>query len=172
MDLNRRILAGADTATAGDKGKIIAAASGTWTLAFEPAATLGVGWWCYVTNEGSGVITLNPDGAETIDGSATVALEAGGTRLVSCDGVSALRTSFGLVAEKVKGPTSATDNAIARFDGTTGKVVQNSVVTIDDAGAVSGLRIGTHSLIGGETVTGYLEIVDAGGTVRKLAVVS
>jgi len=32
----------------------------------------------------------------------------------------------------VVGPASATDNAIARFDGTTGKLIQNSAVTIDD----------------------------------------
>lgn len=30
------------------------------------------------------------------------------------------------------GPSSSTDNAVARFDGTTGKVVQNSAVTIAD----------------------------------------
>jgi len=34
----------------------------------------------------------------------------------------------------VVGPASATDNAIARFDSTTGKLIQNSTVTIDDAG--------------------------------------
>lgn len=34
------------------------------------------------------------------------------------------------------GPSSSTDNAIARFDGTTGKLVQNSGVIIDDAGRV------------------------------------
>ena len=32
----------------------------------------------------------------------------------------------------VDGPASATDNAIVRFDGTTGKLVQNSAVTIAD----------------------------------------
>jgi hypothetical protein len=32
----------------------------------------------------------------------------------------------------VYGPASATDNAVARFDGTTGKIIQNSVVTIAD----------------------------------------
>src|SRR5690606_12350773 len=37
----------------------------------------------------------------------------------------------------VTGPASSTDNAIARFDGTTGKVVQNSNVTIDDSGFVT-----------------------------------
>lgn len=34
----------------------------------------------------------------------------------------------------VVGPASATDNAIARFDSTTGKLIQNSAVTIDDTG--------------------------------------
>jgi hypothetical protein len=32
----------------------------------------------------------------------------------------------------VVGPASATDNAVARFDGTTGKLIQNSAVTIAD----------------------------------------
>lgn len=34
----------------------------------------------------------------------------------------------------VVGPASATDNAIARFDATTGKLIQNSGLTIDDGG--------------------------------------
>jgi hypothetical protein len=44
----------------------------------------------------------------------------------------------------VVGPASATDNAVARFDGTTGKLIQNSVVTIaDSTGDMSG--VGTLS---------------------------
>jgi hypothetical protein len=39
----------------------------------------------------------------------------------------------------VVGPSSATDNAIARFDTTTGKLIQNSVVTIGDTGATTGI---------------------------------
>ena len=39
----------------------------------------------------------------------------------------------------VVGPSSATDNAIARFDTTTGKLIQNSVVTVGDTGAVTGV---------------------------------
>ena len=38
----------------------------------------------------------------------------------------------------VVGPASSTDNAIARFDTTTGKLLQNSVVLVDDTGAVTG----------------------------------
>jgi hypothetical protein len=37
----------------------------------------------------------------------------------------------------VTGPASATDNALARFDGTTGKVVQNSTATLTDSGTLT-----------------------------------
>ena len=36
----------------------------------------------------------------------------------------------------VQGPASATDNAVARFNTTTGKLIQNSSVSIDDSGNV------------------------------------
>jgi len=39
----------------------------------------------------------------------------------------------------VVGPASATDNAVARFDATTGKLIQNSAVTISDTGDVAGV---------------------------------
>ena len=44
-------------------------------------------------------------------------------------------TSLGYVT----GPASSTDNAIARFDGTSGKIVKDSVVTISDTGATTGV---------------------------------
>jgi hypothetical protein len=37
----------------------------------------------------------------------------------------------------VVGPASATDNALARFDGTTGKLLQNSTVIVTDAGEMT-----------------------------------
>lgn len=37
----------------------------------------------------------------------------------------------------VAGPASSTDNAVTRFDSTTGKIIQNSPVTIDDNGSVN-----------------------------------
>lgn len=64
-------------------------------------------------------------------------------------------------ASKVTGPSSATDNALVRFDGTTGKLVQNSLITLADAGNFNfpdgvkqifnpdgtnaGLNVGTHT---------------------------
>lgn len=40
----------------------------------------------------------------------------------------------------VVGPTGATDNAVARFDTTTGKLIQNSLVIIGDTGSVTGVN--------------------------------
>jgi hypothetical protein len=42
---------------------------------------------------------------------------------------------------KVTGPASATDNALARFDATTGKLVQNSGVTLDDSQNLTGVNV-------------------------------
>lgn len=51
----------------------------------------------------------------------------------------------------VVGPASATDNAVVRFDSTTGKLVQNSVVTIaDTSGNMAGVgTLNTHTIPGG-----------------------
>jgi hypothetical protein len=43
----------------------------------------------------------------------------------------------GAGAADVVGPASSTDNAVARFDSTTGKLLQNSLATVDDSGSVN-----------------------------------
>ena len=43
----------------------------------------------------------------------------------------------------VAGPASATDNAVARFDATTGKLLQNSLVTVADNGAITAPVVGS-----------------------------
>lgn len=45
----------------------------------------------------------------------------------------------------VVGPASSTDNAIARFDTTTGKLLQNSAVTIDDDGRLKTVKTATFT---------------------------
>jgi hypothetical protein len=60
------------------------------------------------------------------DGTAGQALITDGNGVLSWSS-----SAFG----DVYGPASATDNAVARFDGTTGKLIQNSAVTIADDGA-------------------------------------
>ena len=57
---------------------------------------------------------------------------------------------------KVSGPSSATDNAVARFDGTTGKLIQNSNITVDDSGNLTysaGTANGVAYLNGSKVLT-------------------
>ena len=58
----------------------------------------------------------------------------------------------------VVGPASATDNALARFDTTTGKLLQNSPVIVSDAGAMTGVT--TYN---GVTVTDHNARHESGG---------
>ena len=67
----------------------------------------------------------------TGNGNKVLALNAGATDVEW--------TAAGAGAGDVVGPASSTDNAIARFDSTTGRLLQNSVVTVGDTGAVSGV---------------------------------
>jgi len=45
--------------------------------------------------------------------------------------------SAGSGSGDVVGPASATDNAIARYDSTTGKLIQDSLATVDDSGNIA-----------------------------------
>ena len=73
------------TAVAADRGRLLDC-TGTWTLAFTAAATLGNGFVIAVRNSGAGVITLDPSASELIDGAATLALNPGDTCFVVCNG--------------------------------------------------------------------------------------
>jgi hypothetical protein len=57
----------------------------------------------------------------------------------------------------VVGPASATDNAVVRFDGTTGKLIQNSTVTLSDTGVLTVPELSTTSI----TSTGNNPIIIA-----------
>jgi len=97
--------------------------------------------------------------------SDTLTLVAGSnitiTTDASTDSITINSTASG--SGDVVGPASATDNAIVRFDSTTGKLIQNSGITIADgaSGTLSGSNSGDVSLSGtpdyitisGQTIT-------------------
>lgn len=85
----------------------------------------------------------------TIDSSGNISLPASAT----VDGVDV--SSLSGVGGDVVGPPSATDNAIARYDLTTGKLLQSSSVVIDDSNRIGfGTTVPTHTVTLASTATG------------------
>lgn len=74
------------TVTTTDRGKLIDATTGTWTLSLPAAATAGAGFVIGVRNSGTGVITIDPNLSELVDGATTKALSGEAAVLVVCTG--------------------------------------------------------------------------------------
>lgn len=122
------------------------------------STNIGVGVQNNGTTVGNGFSVLNFVGAiiTKVDRKVTITLSGGGG------------------SGDVVGPASSTDNAIARFDGITGKLIQNSAATIADtsgnilAGTYNGNTIGAGTTSGTNTgdqiiVTPVNFTVDGGG---------
>ncbi|NDG03252.1 MAG: hypothetical protein EB119_08705 [Synechococcaceae bacterium WBB_34_004] len=120
---------------------------------------------------GAGAFTLqSPNIAGNLTLTAPAADGTNGQALVT-NGSGVL--SFATVGSgDVVGPASATDNAVVRFDGTTGKLVQNSAVTVADTtgditgGKFNGLTVttttGTLTITNGKTLAASNTLTLAG----------
>lgn len=76
-----------------DRAKLIDITSGTFSQTLTAAATLGDGWWCWIKNSGTGVVTLDPNGAETVNGAATLVFPSGTSTVLQCTGTAFFTTS-------------------------------------------------------------------------------
>jgi len=87
---------------------------------------------------GTGSITITSNEIQFLGGIAKIYSGTSGLTFADSTGTKTL-ASLATGGGDVTGPASSTDNAIARFDLTTGKIIQNSDVAIGDAsgGAVS-----------------------------------
>jgi len=106
------------------------------------------------------IVRNGSDSSVVVKGSATtgVTIPTGSDALVFWNG-----SDFEIAA--VAGPASSTDNAVVRYDGTTGKVVQNSSVTIDDSNNVAGVaQLSTSGSVGVGTAVGAETLVVAGNS--------
>lgn len=129
------------TAGLGDHQQVFICTN-TFTLALTAAATLGDGWSCCVRNDGIGVITIDPNSTEQIDGVTSIALNPGDSCTVYCNG-SAFKT--------IGRPTSSSDTGRIVFFGSstppTGWLKCNgaavSRTTYADLFAVIGTTFGT-----------------------------
>lgn len=106
----------------------------------QASASFPAGWWMLVQNRGAGALTITPT-TSTIDGAATLVLNQNEGAIVVSDGTNYFtlrgKATGAAGVGDVVGPGSATDLALTRFDGTTGKLIQDSTVTLDDVGAMT-----------------------------------
>lgn len=102
-------------------------------------------------------------GLETIKSAGTI-VKQGASSIDFGDNLTVTQTANGVRVDAsagggsgdVVGPASSTDNAIARFDGTTGKIIQNYISgapTISDTGDITLGKEAAHSIVLGATTT-------------------
>ncbi len=150
----------------GDTDHVLVSATSTATLTNKTFDADGTG--NSITNIENADIKAGAaiDAAKIHDGSVS------NTEFGFLDGVtSSIQTQ---IDSKVTGPASATDEALARFDGTTGKLVQNSVITATDAGVLSGvtqlnvdnLRLDGNTVSSTDTNGNVIVDPDGSGEVR------
>ncbi len=123
----------------------------------------------FVTLEetGAGTDTIKLQAPASIAASYTLTLpvdDGTANQVLTTNGSGVLSWSSNGAGDVV-GPASATDNAIARYDGTTGKLIQNSGATIDDSGNITatnftGSTSGTNT--GDQTITLTGDVTGAG----------
>lgn len=83
------------TAVISDRSKLLRfTGSSAATLAFGTASTLNNGWFIWTKNSGSAALTLNPAGAEQINGESTFSLPAGSEVGIFCDGLAFYTVGF------------------------------------------------------------------------------
>jgi hypothetical protein len=162
-----------------DAGRFIDITSGTFTQTFDAAATLAANWLVYIRNSGTGVITLDPNASETIDGLTTIKVYPGEAFAVQCDG-SALytigRQTMVLVQTQTIGSAVASVDFERGFDDTQFKSFRFIVEALshNDAGSqIVGMR---YKKSGSYAATGYTAAgpggapdLDNGGTIIGLS---
>lgn len=102
--------------------------------------------------------TQAPSGTNLVAGELALNTADGKLYFKNSSNVVTLLASASGASGDVVGPASSTDNAVARFDGTTGKLIQNSAVTIaDTTGDITG---GKYNGITFTTSTGTFTLTD------------
>jgi len=107
------------TVTAADRGALVLA-SGTWSLALPVAATAGAGFPVALRNTGSGLITVDPAGSETINGASSIVVPPGHGGMLVSNGVSWAGIGTGDTAQRLPDGTAGAPGLSWANDSDTG----------------------------------------------------
>ena len=114
------------------------------------------------TDNGTNYVGFKAPASISADLSWTLpAADGGSGQFLSTNGSGVLSWSSPAGGGDVVGPASSTDNAVARFDLTSGKLLQNSAATLSDSGVLQTAEVSTDTIsektaAAGVTVDGVL----------------
>jgi len=158
--------------TVADIGKFVDITSGTFTQTFDAAANLQSGWWIRLRNNGTGNITLDPNGAELIDGLSSYIMYPGEVRDIQCDGtklttviIKPYRVRFTISGTWTKPPGYSEHSGMVGSGGASG--YKSSAGSISPGGCGGGafpFNIPDAQLGATETIT-----IGAGGAPQTVA---
>lgn len=74
------------TLTATSRAQFLVWGSGVGAITLPPATTVGNNWFCNIRNNGTGVLTLTPQGTDTIDGNASQQLQLTESLVIASNG--------------------------------------------------------------------------------------
>lgn len=83
------------TADATYRAKAIVWTGGVGTLNLTAATTLGDDWFMMIRNGGTGLLTIDPNSSELINGSASLALQIGDSAFICCSGTAFYTVGLG-----------------------------------------------------------------------------
>ena len=88
------------TLTATDRAEFAVWNGGVGTFTLPSASAVGNNWFCMIRNNGSGILTIQPVGSNTIDGNSNQQLQLGESLVVVSNGSSGFNTfGYGQAAE-------------------------------------------------------------------------
>ena len=114
------------------------------------------------TDNGTNYVGIKAPASISADISWTLpAADGASGQLLSTNGSGTLSWTTPAGGGDVSGPASSTDNAIVRFDLTSGKAIQNSVATLSDTGVLTTAEVSTDTIsektaAAGVTIDGVL----------------
>lgn len=126
------------TAVANDNNAFLRFSAAS-TLSLTAAATLGVNWHVLVQADGGDVI-IDPNGAETINGSATITIPDGLSTLVICNGTNFIATkNYSVISSKL----SALQPYVSIASATTTDLSTTTSVNVTVTGTTTITSFGT-----------------------------
>lgn len=117
-----------------------------------PTATAGTVFFLSASTAGA-LTSTQPSGTGEVSLPILTIIQSGASAFLNLRRGLVITPSGGGSGDVV-GPASSTDNALARFDGTTGKIIQNSLGTLDDSGNLNVVA----AIISGTNGAGHINL--------------